>query len=55
MIEERRYLDTQEASDFLGIAPRTLKDWKKKGKIDAKKLGRKLYWSIEDLHGLFEK
>lgn len=53
--EEKKYLDTEDASSYLGIKPRTLKEWKSKGKIDAKKLGKRLYWLIEDLNDLIEK
>ncbi len=54
-MENKKYLDTVEAAEFLKISPRTLKAWKKDGRIGAKKLGKKLYWSIESLNALIER
>ena len=32
----RRYLTEKEAAEFLGVAERTLRDWRRKGCIDGK-------------------
>ncbi len=53
----RRYLTEKEAAEFLGVAERTLRDWRRKGHIDSKGTkpprayvrGRHIYYDEDEL------
>ena len=53
----RRYLREAEAAEFLGIAARTLRDWRRKGRINGKGTkpprayarGRHIYYAEDEL------
>ena len=52
-----RYLTEKEAAEFLGVADRTLRDWRRKGRIDSKGTkpprayvcGRHIYYDEDEL------
>lgn len=51
----KRFLNTQQAADYLGLAPRTLLNGsgpkaKNPFPIQPKRYGRKLLWDIRDLN-----
>lgn len=53
----RRYMTEAETAEFLGIAGRTLRDWRRKGRIDSKGTkpprayvrGRHIYYAEDEL------
>ena len=53
----RRYLTEKDAAEFLGVADRTLRDWRRKGRIDNKGTkpprayvrGRHIYYREDEL------
>lgn len=53
----RRYLTEAEVAAFLGVAERTLRDWRRKGRIDCKGTkpprayvrGRHIYYDEDEL------
>lgn len=53
----RRYLSETEVAEFLGVAERTLRDWRQKGRIDMKGTkpprsyvrGRHIYYNENEL------
>lgn len=49
------YLSAQEASDFLSVSVTTLWTYRKQGKIQAHKIGRRLYLKKSDLENLIEQ
>lgn len=50
IINEQRYLDSNEACQMLGISQTTLKRWRAEGKVSSLQLSpRKVYYPEEDL------
>ena len=50
--QEKEWLNTKEATDFLGIGQTTLWTYRKQGKIKGRKIGHKLYFSSSELNKL---
>jgi predicted DNA-binding transcriptional regulator AlpA len=50
--QDKQWLNTKEASQFLGIGLTTLWTYRKQGKIKGRKIGHKLYFSSSELNNL---
>jgi excisionase family DNA binding protein len=44
-----RLIDIHELSEWLGVAPGTLYNWKSQGKLPFKKLGRCLRFAVDEI------
>ncbi|WP_180979727.1 helix-turn-helix domain-containing protein, partial [Elizabethkingia anophelis] len=47
--EEKEYYTREETAKFLKVSFPTLFHWNKDGKLKAKKLGKRVYYSKEDV------
>lgn len=53
-IKSSEFLPTNQASKYLGVSTRTLKNWRDKGQIPYYQVGeRKIYFKISDLDAVF--
>ena len=50
-----RYLSSREAAELLGIDPRTLIVWRKKGTVRGSKVGKKMYYKYSELTALIDR
>lgn len=57
MFAKRQILTTNEAADFLGLKPQTLRCWAcyDKGPISPIRIGNRLRWRVSDLERLVSK
>jgi excisionase family DNA binding protein len=49
------YLTTKQAAKYLGVSEAGIKKWRKEGKLKARKAGRLVRFTKEDLDKVFEK
>lgn len=50
---ENEMMNTKDASNYLGVAIRTLLEWSRSGKVKAYKLGKFNYYKKSDLDSLY--
>jgi hypothetical protein len=52
--QNKQWLNTKEASQFLGIGLTTLWSYRKQGKIKGRKIGHKVYYDSYELNNLLK-
>ncbi len=52
--QNKQWLNTKEASQFLGIGLTTLWTYRKQGKIKGRKIGHKVYYDSSELNNLLK-
>jgi predicted DNA-binding transcriptional regulator AlpA len=52
--QDKQWLNTKEASQFLGIGLTTLWTYRKQGKIKGRKIGHKVYYDSSELNNLLK-
>ena len=50
-----QYLSSREAAELLGIDPRTLIVWRKKGVLKGSKVGKKVYYKRSEVTALIDR
>jgi predicted DNA-binding transcriptional regulator AlpA len=52
--QDKKWLNTKEASQFLGIGLTTLWTYRKQGKIKGRKIGHKVYYDSSELNSILK-
>jgi hypothetical protein len=52
--QDKKWLNTKEASQLLGIGLTTLWSYRKQGKIKGRKIGHKVYYDSSELNNLLK-
>ena len=52
---EKKWLTNEEAMEYLGLSRSTLHRWRKSGKIPYSKVGRNVYYRLEDIREMLEE
>lgn len=52
--EDKKWLNSEEAKEMLGVSNTTLWHYRRQGKIKSRRIGRKLYFSAQEVNQLIE-